>query len=338
MHLTCDDAGASLGAVQIREYSGDELEDLAGEIFIPVIARTGPDFRGRSVVHELNETLTLSRSHFRAPVSLVRTGRMAARAPADNVMVFCVYMDGRGRVRQHDRFVAMAAGTGILIEACRPYDRVSQTETRCMNLRFSRELLPLRSAEITEVCARSVNPAAPAMQMLSDYLSRLFEMADELTTAQRLDAGHAAIELLAMTLRDVTPTVPGGDGPEGVLLYMMQTHVREHLAEPHLRVEELARRHHVSVRHVYTLFERIGTTPAAYLREQRLLAARAMLSDPRYARLGTTDIAAAVGFLDRRTLERAFRQQYGMTPGDCRREQCHSGSASATFSQEMPHC
>ncbi|WP_433297007.1 helix-turn-helix domain-containing protein [Pseudonocardia sp. CA-142604] len=323
--------------MQIREYSGEEFEHVAREIWVPMIARPSPDFRGRSAVHELSETLSLSRSHFRAPVSLVRTGRMATSASADNVMVFCVYLAGRGRVRQHDRLVELAAGTGILVEARRPYARVSQTETRCMNLRFCRELLPLRTTEITDVCARSVNPAAPAMRLLSGYLGRLFEMADELTASQRLDAGRAAIDLLAMTLRDVAPTVPGGDGPEGVLLGMMQTHVREHLAEPHLRVEELARRHHLSVRHVYTLFGRIGTTPAAYLREQRLLAARAMLSDPRYSRLGTTDIAAAVGFLDRRTLERAFRQQYGMSPGDCRREHCHPGSASATFSREMPH-
>jgi AraC-like DNA-binding protein len=158
-------------------------------------------------------------------------------------------------------------------------------------LRFFRELLPLRTAEITEACARGMDPAAPAMQMLSGYLGRLFEVADNLTAAQRLDAGSAAIDLLAMALRDITPSVPGGDGPEDVLLDMMQLHVREHLADPRLRVEELARRHHVSVRHAYTLFARIGTTPGAYLREQRLLTAQAMLSDPRHARLGIPDIA-----------------------------------------------
>jgi hypothetical protein len=130
-------------------------------------------------------------------------------------MVFCVYVAGRGRVRHHDRIVELEAGTGILIEAHGPYDRVSQDATRCMNLRFSRELLPLPTTEITEACARSMNPAAPAMQMLSGYLGGLFEMAEDLTVGQRLDAGQAAIDLLAMALGDVTPSVPGGDGPEG---------------------------------------------------------------------------------------------------------------------------
>jgi transcriptional regulator GlxA family with amidase domain len=92
----------------------------------------------------------------------------------------------------------------------------------------------------------------------------------------------------------------------------------------------------MSVRHAYNLFARIGTTPGAYLREQRLLAAQVMLSDPRHARLGTSDIAAAVGFLEPRTFERAFRRQYGMAPGCWRHEHCHSGSASANRMQEAP--
>ena len=81
----------------------------------------------------------------------------------------------------------------------------------------------------------------------------------------------------------------------------------------------------MSVRQAYTLFERIGTTPGAYLREQRLLAAQAMLSDPRYDRLAISSIAAAVGFLDLSTFERAFRRQYGTTPAGWRREHLSSG-------------
>src|ERR1700754_1263691 len=140
-----------------------------------------------------------------------------------------------------------------------------------------------------------------------------------------------------MVLRDVTPSsAPRGNGPDDVLLEMMRMHAREHLADPHLRVEELARRHHVSVRHAYSLFARIGTTPGAYLREQRLLAAQTMLSDPRCARLGMPEIAAATGFRNLRTFERAFRRQYGMTPGSWRCEHCHPGSTAATLKQEMP--
>ena len=318
--------------MQILEYSGEEMEHVAREFSVPLITRTGPDFRGRAAIQELGETLTLYQSHFRGQMSAIRTDRMAARASADNLMLFCVQqMASRGHMCQHDRFAELGAGRGVLAEARSRYERVSSTEALCLNLQFPRELLPLRTAEITEACARSVDPAAPAMQVLSGYLNRLFEVADDLTEPQRLDAGRAAIDLLAMVLRDVTPSVPGGDGPDDVLLEMMRKHVREHLADPHLRVAELARRHHVSVRQLYTLFERIGTTPGAYVREQRLQAARALLSDPRYVRFEMSDVAAAVGIHDLSTFKRAFRRQYGTTPAGWRREYLHAGSPPATL-------
>ena len=311
--------------MRILEFSGEELEHVASQFYVPMIARTHPDFRGRVAYQELDEALTLMRWRHWGQMSAVRTDRMAARASADNLMLFCVQMSGQGRIRQHDRCVELAPGMGVLNEMRGRYERVTSTAARSLYLLFSRELLPLRTAEITEACTRSMDPAAPAMQMLSGYLGRLFEIADHLTAKQRLDAGHAAIDLLAMALQDVTPSVAGGTGSEDVLLEMMRTHVREHLADPELRVEELARRHHVSVRHAYSLFERIETTPGAYLRKQRLLAARMMLSDPRYDHLAISSIAAAVGFRDLSTFERAFRRQCGTTPAGWRREHFRSG-------------
>jgi AraC-like DNA-binding protein len=328
---------ANLSLVQIREFSSEEFEDVLSKLFIPVIVQRGPDFHGRVALQELGEGLTLSLTRW-GPRSAVRTDRMAASSSEGDRMVFTVQVAGRSRVLQRGRFADLPAGTGLLTEARSSYKWAAEIENRQLTLSFSRELLPLRAEEINEGCARSVDPAAPAMQTLGAYLGRLFKIADRLTEPQRLDAGHATIDLLAMALRDVVPTTPGGDGSAEVLLEMMLVHVREHFADPNLQVGELARRHHVSVSHVHTLFERIGTTPGAYLREQRLLAAQVMLSDPRYARLGPADIAAAVGFRERRTFDRAFQRQYGMTPGSWRREHYHSGSAPVALRKVMhPH-
>jgi AraC-like DNA-binding protein len=325
----------SLGLVRIHEFSGEEFEDVLSAFFIPVIVRNGPNFRGRMAMHLLNEDLTLAMTRW-GPRSATRTEQMAANSSEDNRMIFTVQVASRSHMLQRSRFVELATGTAVLAEARSPYKWASPTENRQLTLTFSREVLPLRAAEITEACARIMDPTVPATHMLAAYLGRLFEIADGLTAPQRLDAGHAAVDLLAMALRDIVPSVPRGDGSAEVLLEMMLMHIREHLTDPHLHVEELARRHHVSVSHVYTLFERIGTTPGAYLREQRLLAAQAILSDPRYTRLGTSDIAAAVGFPERRTFLRAFRRQYGMTPSSWRRERCQSGSAPAAFGKDAP--
>ncbi|GAA3046397.1 hypothetical protein GCM10010464_08320 [Pseudonocardia yunnanensis] len=311
--------------MQIHEFSGEEYEQSVRECFFPVIARTHPDFRGRVELQELDETVLLTRAHWGGPMQAARTDRMIAKTSTDHLILFCLYLGGNAHVHQHDRFAEVATFSGVMSETRSPWELVTPTGSRVLSMHFFREMLPLRTDEITEACARRVDPTTPAMQLLSGYLGRLWEVAEDLTASQRLDAGRAAIDLLAMTLRNVAPSVPGGEASASVLLDMMRMHVRDHLSDPHLRVEELARRHHVSVSRVYTLFERMGTTPGAYLRQQRLLTARAMLSEPRYARFAISRIAAAVGFLDLSTFERAFRRQYGITPAGWRREHLDSG-------------
>jgi transcriptional regulator GlxA family with amidase domain len=151
-------------------------------------------------------------------------------------------------------------------------------------------------------------------------VGHLFLLAGTLSAEQRHDAALAGIDMLTMTLRGATPAVPGEQSAGAVLLDMMCGHVRDHLGDPRLSVAELARRHHVSIRHAHTLFSRIGLTPGAYIREQRLIAAREMLSDRRHSTRSVAEIGIAVGLFELRTFERAFRRQFGMTPAGWRRD------------------
>ena len=48
--------------MQIHEFSGEELRDVASEPIMAMIARTRPEYRGRVASRELGEALTLSRS------------------------------------------------------------------------------------------------------------------------------------------------------------------------------------------------------------------------------------------------------------------------------------
>ena len=174
--------------VQIHEYSGEMLEEIARESFVPVDFRTGTrlqradsaagDGRGRHALSRLT----------RRPEWMLRTERMAAKTSGEDVLLFIVHVAGATSVHQRDRLAELAVGTGVLAEARSPWEIVSPTETKCLMLTFSRELLAFRNAEITESCARGIDPVAPGMQMLSSYLKQLFGAADRLTSEQRLDA------------------------------------------------------------------------------------------------------------------------------------------------------
>jgi AraC-like DNA-binding protein len=163
-------------------------------------------------------------------------------------------------------------------------------------LQIPRELVPLRPAQITGYSARTLSARAPAMRLLAGYIGQLCGLAADFTAEQRRDAADAAINLLGMALRDTDVAVPGGDASGDVLLRMMCQHVRDYVGDRRLSVAELARRHHISERHVYALFDRMGVT--------------------------------AAGFTDPRAFERAFRRQYEMTPGRWRRAHRAAGHSA----------
>lgn len=110
--------------------------------------------------------------------------------------------------------------------------------------------------------------------------------------------------------------------PTPTLIGLLREHIRHNLADTDLTVANLANRYHVSVRQVHAVFARAGTTPAGFVRLQRLAAARQLLADPACARRTIAGVAAAVGFTELRTFERAFQRQYGTTPARWRRDQC----------------
>ena len=140
----------------------------------------------------------------------------------------------------------------------------------------------------------------------------MLDVADSLTAFQRLDYARTAMDLLTAVLRDAGPTQPTGS------LLTLQAFIRGNLANPALSPTLVATTHRVSARHVYNLFQEANTTPAAYIRQQRLLSARRELADIRSSHRSVAAIAGRHGFDDATTFTRAFRREFNITPQQCR--------------------
>lgn len=92
--------------------------------------------------------------------------------------------------------------------------------------------------------------------------------------------------------------------------------IDEHLTED-LSLQALAARTHLSTRHFTRLFQqRTSTTPAAYVEEARLEAARRLLEDSDWS---LPEVSAASGLGSVETLHRVFRRRLGTTPAEYRR-------------------
>ena len=127
---------------------------------------------------------------------------------------------------------------------------------------------------------------------------------------------NATMELLIATLTSSVelPPLPGASAlPQRVKAYALTR-----LDDPDLTVRDIAAAHAISTRHLHRLFEAEGTTPAAWIRDQRLDRCRRDLISPTSRDLSVTEIAYRWGFRDSATFSRAFRRAFGISPRTAR--------------------
>jgi AraC-like DNA-binding protein len=104
-----------------------------------------------------------------------------------------------------------------------------------------------------------------------------------------------------------------------VLRRRIDAFIDQNLADPGLTPRAVAEHHHISLRHLYTLFQEPapgfdGEGVAASIRRRRLERCRADLARPQLRRHPVHVIAARWGFPNAPAFSRAFRAAYGTTP------------------------
>ncbi|NSW54301.1 MAG: AraC family transcriptional regulator [Anaerolineae bacterium] len=104
--------------------------------------------------------------------------------------------------------------------------------------------------------------------------------------------------------------------PEQHLVALVKAHIQHHLAEP-LTLDDLAAAAGFSRYHFSREFKRLaGVSPMAYLRQERVAAARSLLLSTPWT---LPKIAEQVGFADETQLSRVFRRLMGVPPGKLRK-------------------
>lgn len=95
--------------------------------------------------------------------------------------------------------------------------------------------------------------------------------------------------------------------------------LRRHLADPDLSPGTVAARLGVSLRTLHKRFHDADTTFGKWILENRLLACRCALEDPRQASFTISQIAYGWGFNDFSSFSKAFKARVGVSPSEYRR-------------------
>jgi acetamidase/formamidase/AraC-like DNA-binding protein len=158
-------------------------------------------------------------------------------------------------------------------------------------------------------------------QVLTGFLATIAETIGALDAARLHPLELSLSELLIAALTGTeAPTLPGGiDRRKSALQRLMQA-IEGRLPDSELSLVSLAASEGMSVRAVQKLFQRENLSFAQYVRRRRLQRTAQDLRDPQQSKLLVADIGFRWGFSDPAHFSKAFREQYGVTPGTFREQ------------------
>ena len=161
---------------------------------------------------------------------------------------------------------------------------------------------------------------SPVFDLVSGHITRLVADADKI--AEPGDAamtGRAAIDLVRALIVSAGNDDLGGNATwNQTRETRLVAYVEQHLTDPDLGAEELARVHHVSKRQIYKLWSGREVSLSQWITQERLKGACADLGDASGNRMTITAVAHKWGFTDAALFSRRFREAYGMSPREWR--------------------
>jgi AraC-like DNA-binding protein len=136
--------------------------------------------------------------------------------------------------------------------------------------------------------------------------------------------GDAITQLVHLSLLDLAG-LPNALSQREALRERIKRYVADHLADPDLSVDAVARALNCSRRHLYNAFAEEPDGVAGYILARRLEACRRALCSDDGERRSITDIALSFGFSNMAHFSRVFRAHLGRSPTEYRRSSMAAG-------------
>ena len=304
-----------VGLVRPRDQFGYWREVIC-EAFVPLApAPTGDrrEFASRVEVRPLgglNCALISSRPQRTAhgPAEVART---------DGAYYFVnLQLAGSCSVRQGGREDVVEPGQFTVVDTTRTYYFDFPRDWRMVSFRVPHAQL---SARIPDHAPR-LGAAVDATRGPGRVVSGLMQSLWELGAAGGSTPGSGLWEqsFAAAAAATLCGEVAEGDVAGADLRRMIEHHVQANLQDPDLSVRAVATRFGISPRSLHKLFDGAERSFAAMVRRARLDRCAELLADPSCS-CPVAEVGARYGFGDPASFGRAFRREFGATPGEVRR-------------------
>ncbi|MFI6294871.1 AraC family transcriptional regulator [Nonomuraea sp. NPDC050790] len=247
-----------------------------------------------------------------------RTPRLIRHSDPETYL-FGLITRGRKAISQRRTVSTAGPGDAVLFDTSHPYMAGSPGPevTAVTVLHVPRALIGLPQDRLDAALGRRFTTRQGIGAVFRRFLTAIDAHATECAPSELPALERTTLELLSGLLAQqlgAWPHLPG-EAREQVLLRRIDAFIDRHLAEVWLTPRNVAARHHVSVRALYSLFEGRGETVAAAIRRRRLERCR---EDLTRLPLPVGEIGARWGFPNASSFSRAFRRAYGASPSSYR--------------------
>ncbi|MFG3102489.1 helix-turn-helix domain-containing protein [Streptomyces sp. NPDC048182] len=285
--------------------------------------------RGTSTMSSTTRTLRLG--HLRlTTVEGDTTGphELAVDGDEGALLLVQLLVSGAATVEQDGRTARLRPGELVFLDPARPLVHAYPEPFRARWLALPRGILGLREEQGRALLATPIGPETPLGSLVSSFLNRLPDTAAGCSPGTGAALAGSAVELLTLLAEDLlSRAAPGTPGLARLL--EIQEYIEDHLGDPDLTPEAVARANQISVRYLHKLFQADGTTVGQFVQRCRLRRCRGELARRDATTRSIAGVARQWGFTSASHFSRAFRAVYGMSPAEWRdpaaRPRCTAG-------------
>ena len=178
-----------------------------------------------------------------------------------------------------------------------------------------------RIADARRFCLRMPSGSAGLQNLIFGTVDLFQKNAWNLTEVEFLTSARTVADLILFSLNDSADISSDEHSVRAANLAFAKHVIRKRLAEPELKLSDIAQDTGLSLSYLHRLFREEGRTIHQYLKEVRLRKARELLAQPSLKRTTITDISFRCGFSDTSYFSRAFKELFGLSPSDVLRGQ-----------------
>ncbi|MFI8481456.1 transcriptional regulator FeaR [Pseudomonas sp. NPDC078700] len=251
-----------------------------------------------------------------AQARLYRTGREIERSEGQNFYA-AFQLHGQANMEQDGKRVVLNPGDITLIDATLPSDFTYSENSRQLSLILPRRLVEQSMRFGRVQCAQKIAGSSP----IATLANRLVLDASQ-QQGLSLCESEATLDAIVSLLR---PVIGGEQMDADVHERMFRkciSFIDEHICADELCPELLAREVGVSVRGLYRLFSKKGLVVAQYIKNRRLdFCAESLRHSTAEQKLSA--LGYAWGFSDSSYFSTAFKNRFGVSPGEYRKRYHH---------------